>query len=88
MQSISFKCSFDTIEGLKQRAALMIEARNLIEGVGGELVRTATERSPAIFKVPSTHYNLLLDQLDDLALREIVKFRKDSEEIDICIDNL
>ena len=95
MQSISFECSFDvlsedseTTENIKRRAELIHRARNLIEDAGGALVRHNADKSPATFKVPSTHYDLLMDQLDDLVLENIVQFRKNSEEVEICIDDL
>lgn len=95
MGSVSFECIFDalgedfkTTENFRRRAQLMIRARDLIEGAGGVLVRDDAGQSPATFKVPSTHYDLLMDQLDDLVLENIVQFRKDSEEVEICIDDL
>lgn len=95
MNSISFKSSFDvlgldseTTEGLKRRVELMNKARDLIKEAGGVLVRDEAGKFSSTFKVPSTHYDLLMDQLDDLVLEEIVKFRKHSEEVEVCIDNL
>lgn len=95
MRSISFQCIFDALgedsertENIRRRAELMNKARELIEDAGGVLVRTDEGPSPATFKVPSTHYDLLVDQLDDLVLKNIVQFRKDQEEVEICIDDL
>lgn len=96
MQSISFECIFDVLdedseatEVLRHRAKLMIKARDLIEEAGGVLVSDkAAKLSNSTFKVPSTHYDLLIDQLDDLVLEGIIKFRKHSEEVEVCIDNL
>lgn len=95
MKSVTFECIFDalgedleTTENLKSRAALMIRARDLIERAGGVLVSHDKRQSPATFKVPSAHYDLLMDQLDDLAIENIVQFRRDSEEVEICIDAL
>ncbi len=95
MQSIRFECIFDavdldsdSIEDIRRRAELMIKARNVIEEAGGALVRTETCESPAMFKVPSNKYDLLSDQLDDLVLENIVKMRKESKEVEICIDDL
>lgn len=95
MRSISFQCIFDALgedsertEIIRRRAELMNKARELIEDAGGVLVRTDEGLSPATFKVPSNHYDLIVDQLDDLVLENIVQFRKDQEEVEICIDDL
>ncbi len=95
MQSVRFKCIFDalgenseTTESLKRRAELMIRARDLIKDAGGVHVENDAEQSSAVFKVPTENYDLLLDQLDDVMLESIVQFRRDSEEVEILINDL
>ncbi|WP_067095705.1 hypothetical protein [Marinomonas atlantica] len=95
MQSVRFKCIFDALceysemtENLKRRAELMIRARDLIKDAGGVLVENDAEQSSAVFKVPTENYDLLMDLLDDLMLESIVHFRRDSEEVEILIDDL
>ena len=95
MQSVRFKCIFDalgenseTTENLKRRAELMIRARDLIKNAGGVLVTNDAEKSSAVFKVPTENYDLLMNQLDDLMLENIAQFRRDSEEVEILIDDL
>ncbi|TDR12501.1 hypothetical protein [Marinomonas communis] len=95
MQSVRLKCIFDalgenseTTENLKRRAELMIRARDLIKNAGGVLVKNDAEQSSAVFTVPTANYDFLMDQLDDLMLENIVQFRRDSEEVEILIDDL
>jgi len=95
MHSVRIKCNFDslgenseTTENLKRREELMMRARDLVEGAGGVLVKNDAKQSLAVFTVPTANYDLLMEQLDDLMLENIVRFRKDSEEVEILINDL
>ena len=59
----------------------------IAEAEGGA-VAILNRNTPAAYLIPADTWEALLDQLDDIALAEIVRQRQGQEEIEVSIDDL
>lgn len=59
-----------------------------VEAAHGLPVAVLNNNQPAFYCIPAEMYEALVDKLDDLELAQLVTERKDSEEIEVNVDDL
>ncbi len=60
----------------------------VIGQAAGKPIAVLNRNKPAFYCVPAELYELMMEQLDDLALVELVKSRRNQPEIEVDIDDL
>jgi antitoxin StbD len=74
--------SFTSVSELKKNPMGVIAKAN------GAAIAVLNHNQPVFYCIPAESYELLMDQLEDIELSKIIMERKDSDEIEMSINDL